>query len=163
MADMLVKLYASELISNEKELSEEGIFIKKASIIDKNTILNFITDNFPDEPVWANECEYAMFNNPISCHIAIKSGEVIGFSCYDATARGFFGPMGVKEIYRKKGVGRELLIRSLLSMKEIGYAYAIIGWPAGRAIEFYKKTVNAILIEDSPPSKSIYKNTISQN
>jgi GNAT superfamily N-acetyltransferase len=70
--------------------------------------------------------------------------------------------MGVKEDYRKKGVGRELLLKSLYSMKESGYAYAIIGWTASDAINFYTNNVNAVLIEDSPPNKSIYKNSIFQ-
>lgn len=161
MADMLVKLYAIEYNSNEDELLTDAVSMKKACAVDKNIILEFVKTNFPDEPVWVNECEYALFNSPTSCYIAVKNKELIGFACYDATAKGFFGPMGVKEYYRKKGIGRALLIKSLNSMKESGYAYAIIGWPAGSAIEFYKRTVNASIIEDSPPNKSIYKNCIS--
>ena len=36
-------------------------------------------------------------------------------------------PMAVLESERKKGVGRALLLKSLESMQELGYAYAIIG------------------------------------
>ncbi|MCL2198717.1 MAG: GNAT family N-acetyltransferase [Defluviitaleaceae bacterium] len=162
MSDMLVKLYAQEFKNVEPKLLKDGITIKKAFIGDKDTILNFIRENFRDEPIWPNECEYAMFNNPITCHIAVKGKELIGFSCYDATARGFFGPMGVRDDFRGKGVGKGLLLKSLASMKESGYAYAIIGWPAGNAVDFYKKTVFAVEIPDSPPCKSIYKNSITQ-
>lgn len=161
MPDMLVKLYAIDYNLNNSFLSD-GITIKKACIVDKSIILKFVRTNFPDEPVWEHECEYSLFNNPITCYIAVKNKEIIGFSCYDATAKGFFGPMGVKESFRNKGVGRELLVRALYSMKESGYAYAVIGWPATKAIEFYKKNVYAVEIEDSPPNKSIYKNSISQ-
>jgi len=162
MSDMLVKLYAIEYACSEVKLSASGITVKKACIIDKNIILDFVKTNFSDETGWINECEYALFNNPISCYIATKDKKIIGFACYDATAKGFFGPMGVIEEFRKKGIGKELLLKSLLSMKENGYAYAIIGWPTKNAADFYKKLVNAKIIEDSPPNKSIYRNSISQ-
>lgn len=162
MADMIVKLYALEFDSGKKELLADGISIKRACIIDKHAILKFVEKNFKNESAWVNECEYALFNSPTSCHIAVKDKEIIGFSCYDATTKGFFGPMGVKKSYRKMGVGSELLMHSLYSMKERGYAYAIIGWVAPKAKLFYQKQVNAIEIEDSPPSKSIYKNLIEQ-
>ena len=159
--DMLVKLYAIDYSFN-KELLSEGITIKRACIIDKNAVLNFVKENFKDELAWIHECEYALFNNPISCYIAVQNKAIIGFSCYDSTAKGFFGPMGVKEGFRMKGVGLELLLRALFSMKESGYAYAVIGWPTKGAIKFYKKNVDAIEIEDSPPNKSIYKNSLAQ-
>jgi ribosomal protein S18 acetylase RimI-like enzyme len=162
MADMLVKLYELDNSIDTTDLNKLNIVIKKAFISDKNTILEFVKNNFPDAPGWTNECEYALFNNPISCYIAVKDKELAGFACYDATARGFFGPLGVKKEYRCYGIGKYLLKQSLLAMKESGYAYAIIGWAAENAIAFYKKTVNAALIEDSPPHKSIYKNMISQ-
>ena len=161
MSDMLVKLYAIDYKFNE-ELSLNGIIIKKACIVDKEIIINFVKANFPNEPAWVHECEYSLFNSPISCYLAVQNKEIIGFSCYDATAKGFFGPMGVKEKYRKQGVGLELLLRALSSMKESGYAYAIIGWPARKAIDFYKKNVNAVEIDDSPPNKSIYRNSVLQ-
>jgi predicted N-acetyltransferase YhbS len=161
MADMLVKLYAIDYTSNDA-LKSESIFVKKACIVDKSRILDFIKDNFEDEAAWIHECEYALFNNPPSCYVAVCNKEIVGFSCYDATAKGFFGPMGVRKDFRKKGVGRELLLRALYSMKESGYAYAIIGWPAESATGFYKNSVNAIEITDSPPSKSIYKNSVIQ-
>ena len=162
MSDMIVKLYAQDFKSSEDELLKEGIVVKKAYIGDRDIILQFVRENFDNESVWTAECEYALFNNPITCHIAVKNKKIIGFACYDATTKGFFGPTGVQESFRGKGVGKELLIRSLLSMKESGYAYAIIGWTATDAIEFYKKTVNAVKIPKSAPNKSIFKNSISQ-
>jgi predicted N-acetyltransferase YhbS len=60
-----------------------------------------------------------------------------------------FGPMGVQEEYRQRGIGRALLLTSLHAMAAERYAYAIIAW-AG-SLEFYKKTVGATLIENSEP------------
>jgi GNAT superfamily N-acetyltransferase len=160
MSDMLVKLYALEEDNCVSKLNKANIYIKKAFITDKSTILTFVKDNFPDASGWVNECEYALLNDPISCYIAVKDKAIIGFACYNATAKGFFGPMGVKKEYRNSGIGKALLKQSLFSMKENGYAYAIIGWAAKDAIEFYERNANATLIEDAPPNKSIYKNMI---
>lgn len=158
MSDMLVKLYCLEQRDYEGKLADEGISIKRALIPDKNRILDFVRKNF--EEAWVNECEYALFNSPITCYIAVKNKNIIGFACYDATAKDFFGPIGVMENEQGTGVGKALLHRTLNSMKESGYAYAIIGW-VGDAINFYKKEVHAIEIIDSEPNRSVYKNLIS--
>lgn len=157
MPDMLVKLYQLNEDDTAKRLRQKGINIKRALIPDKNKIVDFVRSNFGEG--WVGECEYALFNNPPSCYVAVKDKEIIGFACYDATAKGLFGPIGVKETIRHEGVGRALLFSCLHSMKEIGYAYAVIGW-VSEATDFYKKAVNATVIEDSPPSKSIYSNLI---
>jgi len=155
---MLVKLYDKEFTSKKEFLATKGITIKRASIVDKKEILQFVEENF-EAKCWVDETEYALFNNPISCLIAVKNKEIIGFACYDVAAKGFFGPTGVKENHRGQGIGEELLIRTLNSLKEAGYAYAIIGWSGANA--FYEKTVNAIVIEDSEPNKSVFRNLIS--
>ena len=73
----------------------------------------------------------------------------MGFACYEATCRGYFGPGGVLEAYRGQSLGTRLLFECLRSMKEMGYAYAIIGGVGPK--EFYVKTVGAIEIPDSTP------------
>ena len=159
MSDLLVKLYVIDYAFNES-LAEDGIFLKRASIINKKAILDFVKESFPGSPTWGNECECALMSCPSTCWIAVKDMQVIGFACFDATAKGFFGPTGVREDMRGKGIGKELLLRALYSLKESGYAYAIIGWSSEESLVFYKKTVQAIEIEDSPPGKSIYHNCI---
>ena len=159
MPDMLVKLYNMPEIDESKRLEENGITIKRAMALDKTAILEFVRTNFYEN--WADECEKAIFNQPSSCYIAVKNKEIIGFACYDATALGVFGPTGVLESMRDKGVGKALFGKCLDSMREKGYAYAIIGWVT-EAIDFYKKTAKAIVIDDSLPDKSVYKNLISE-
>ena len=51
-----------------------------------------------------------------------------------------------------------LLIKSLLALKEMGYAYAIIGGVGPAA--YYEQVVNARIIEKS--EKSIYHNLLRQ-
>lgn len=74
---------------------------------------------------------------------------MIGFACYNATAKGFFGPTGVSPEARGLGAGKALLIAALHAMREDGYGYGIIG--AAGPTEFYAKTVGATEIPDSVP------------
>ena len=50
---------------------------------------------------------------------------------------------------RRQGIGRALLLACLHGMWEEGYGYGIIG--SAGPVDFYKKTVGAIVIEDSSP------------
>lgn len=60
------------------------------------------------------------------------------------------------ETERGKGIGKVLLVKSLESLREMGYAYAIIGG-VGPA-EFYEKAVRAKTIEGS--EINIYQNLL---
>lgn len=148
MSDMLVKLYEME---NDWEflnkLKNEGISIRKPMGSEKDYIVDEIRDEF--SKAWASEAEVAMSNHPLSCFIAVKEKELLGFACYDATALGFFGPIGVKERYRGKDIGTALLKASLLDMKNKGYGYAIIGHTG--ILKYYEKAVGAVEIPDSSP------------
>ncbi|MBM7551545.1 GNAT family N-acetyltransferase [Thalassobacillus pellis] len=152
--DMLVKLYDLEKyeqkhISQLKQLESEGIAIKRALPLDKQLIVAYIKEHFNDG--WANEAEAALYNQPASCFIAVKNNQVCGFACYDATAKGYFGPLGVSKTLRGKGVGTLLTKECLLAMKEQGYGYGIIGWVSGTTIDYYHKKFGAIPIENSHP------------
>ena len=98
---------------------------------------------------WASEATVAFSRQPPSCFVAVKDGKLIGFACYDATARGFFGPTGVDEAARGDGVGHALLLASLLDMRAQGYGYGIIG--GAGPVDFYVRSVGAIPIEGSVP------------
>ena len=147
MADMLVKLY--ELKEDPQlfqELSQKGIEIKRVLSPDRSRVLDFIRENFSQG--WADECEASFSNSPISCFIAVNEHQVIGFACYDATEKDYFGPTGVKESERGHRIGTALLLKCLFALHEEGYSYAIIGGVHG-ARPFYEKIVNATVIEGS--------------
>ncbi len=157
MADMLVKLYNIPHSHDiEKNLLKSGIRIKKALAPDRSRIIAFSRTCAKDD--YSDEVKAAFSNNPITCYIATREKEIIGFACYEATARNFFGPMAVLESERKKGVGKALLLKALESMWELGYAYAMIGWPTKSAVGFYKKCVDAILVDEK--SSGVYKRMI---
>ncbi|MBP3886656.1 MAG: GNAT family N-acetyltransferase [Cellulosilyticum sp.] len=90
----------------------------------------------------------------------LKGGDmIIGFACYDASAKGFFGPIGVLPETRKKNVGTALLLHTFEAMRAFGYGYAIIGWVSD-AEQFYRKTVGAEYIKGGEPENSIYSNLV---
>ena len=160
MADMLVKLF--HLTSpNELEnfLLDEGIRIKRALAPDKSKIEEFAKICANED--YSDEVSIALTNVPATCYIATKGKKLVGFACFEVTSKNFFGPMAVLEEYRRKGIGKALLLKSLISMREMGYAYAVIGWPTKSAIPFYEESVNAILIDES--SSGIYKQMIEIN
>jgi predicted GNAT family acetyltransferase len=159
MGDMLVKLYElPELNSALEEARKNGIVIKRPIGPEKYFVVEWVRSKFGNH--WVSETDMTFSNKPISSFIAIdeKTNKIVGFACYDATVRGFFGPTGVDEEYRGKGIGKALLLACLHDMFNVGYAYAIIGDPG--PIEYYKKTVNAIEIEGSYPG--IYKNMVRE-
>ncbi len=155
MPDMLVKLYDLDFSKYPKEVFEGELRIMRVLAPDTSKVVSFVRDHFSEG--WACECEKALHNNPITCFVAVFNKTIAGFACYDATARGYFGPTGVIEQYRHKGIGKALLVSCLRDMWDHEYGYAIIGW-TDEAIEFYKTTVGATVIEDSSPG--IYKRLI---
>ena len=156
MADLLVKLY--ELPDDRarlEQLRHDGITIRNAMALEKHLVVDWVAKTFGRR--WASECDVSFANQPISCFIAMKDGGLVGFSCYDSTMRNFFGPMGVAENARDKGIGTALLLRCLHAMAAGGYGYAVI-CDAG-PIKFYEKTVNAFEIPDS--SHGVFRQPLS--
>jgi GNAT superfamily N-acetyltransferase len=148
MTDMLVKLYdLPEVWSSMINQIAPEIRIRKPIGAEKSMIVQWIRENFGE--VWANEMDVTFSRSPVSCYVAQQDQKMVGFACYDASALGYFGPTGVDESCRGKGIGKALLLACLLEMKLKGYGYAIIGWIGPR--EFYEKAANAVVIPDSTP------------
>ena len=148
MIDMLVRLYDLPDCSGlYQDISVRGVTLRRARAFEKHTVAAFAKAHFSDK--WVSEIEVAMSRQPISCFIATRDKEVLGFSCYDTTQRGFFGPTGVLESARGLGLGKALLFKALEGLREIGYAYAIIGGVGPR--NFYAKVCGAVEIPGSDP------------
>jgi len=157
MQDMLVRLYDlpdhSGIISS---LRKDGITIRRALAAEKSIVIDWVTQHFGTG--WASETEVSFSYQPVACFIATENAKIVGFGCYDSAYRNFFGPTGVEESLRGKGIGKVLLLECLLAMKAQGYAYGIIGG-VGPA-RFYEKAVGAVLIEGSDPG--IYEGIMSE-
>jgi len=148
MPDMIVKLYGLPGLDIRADgMKRLGVEIRRPNPWEKALLLDWVRRNFTG--TWASECETAFAASPPSGFIAVEADTLIGFACYDCTRRNFFGPTGVAEAARGRGVGLSLLLTCLHAMRDDGYAYAIIGG-VGPA-EYYAKTVGAALIEESSP------------
>ena len=152
MSDFLVKLYALP----QPTSPQDNITIRRAFAAERWLVCDWVTKRFG--PGWASECEASFARLPVACFIAVRDGDLLGFACYDATARGLFGPTGVAGSERNHGVGTALLLAALRDMGAQGYAYAIIGRPD--SAEFYRKHAGAIEIPDSDPG--FYRGLIKQ-
>lgn len=148
MPDMLVKLYALPPLEPAlTPLRARGIAVQRALAPDKEGVVKWVKRHWGG--VWAGECDVAFARQPVACLLAMRDQRILGFACYEATCRDFFGPMGVLEAARGKGVGTALLLAALHAMRAQGYAYAIIGGVGPE--DFYARTVGAVTIEGSSP------------
>jgi GNAT superfamily N-acetyltransferase len=146
--DMLVKLY--ELKRDpalDGRMVSQGVVIRRVLAPELPALTSWIEPRFGAG--WAAEATVATMRQPTTCFIAIKDEQLIGFACHEATAKGFFGPTGVDQAARGKGVGHALLLETLLDMHAQGYAYGVIG--GAGPVEFYRRSVGAIPIEGSVP------------
>ena len=148
MIDMLVRLYdIPDSAALYQEVKESGITLRRARAFEKHTVAAFVRTHFSEK--WISEAEISLTRQPIACFIATRDQQIIGFACFDTTQRGFFGPTGVSESARGLGLGKALLMKSLEALREMGYAYAIIGGVGPK--EFYAKNCGAIEIPGSDP------------
>ena len=144
---MLVKLYGLPDSSGEAAaLAAAGVTCRRAESYERSAVLDFMRRHFPN---WADEVAVGFARVPPTVYVASEAGGVIGFACYNVTRPDYFGPTGVLESERKRGIGKVLLLQCLEQLSSEGYAYAIIGG-VGPA-EFYEKAVGATLIPGSEP------------
>jgi len=148
MPDLLVKLYTLPPLEPVlQEVQQKGFVVRRAKTPERHIVVSWVDRHF--SKAWASECETAFSRSPISCFLALQQQEIVGFACYEVTMKNFFGPTGVLEPYRGQGLGKALLLACLHAMAAEGYAYAIIGGVG--PVEFYQKTVGAVVIEGSDP------------
>lgn len=143
MADVLVKLYALGEVPGEIE----GMEIRRPLPHEKGILKKWVGESFFQE--WAEEFENSFKSFPVTAFIALRDGKPVGFACYEATCRGFFGPTAVLPKERGKGIGKELLLRSMYGLRELGYAYGIVG--GAGPTDFYVKVLGGIPIPGSTP------------
>jgi hypothetical protein len=144
--DMLIRLYALDAPPFVRSVTE-GVVIRKPIGPEHATVSTWVGAQFTAG--WASEAQVALANRPVSLWIAAREGSLLGFACYDATARGLVGPIGVAGDARRKGLGAALLLACLHDMRSTGYAYAVVG-DAGEP-DFFSRVAGAVAIADSVP------------
>lgn len=157
MPDLLVKLYElPPMHALIDSLAAQGITIRRAIAPEKYLVTAWVRDHFGAG--WASETDVAFSNHPPTVFVAVHEEKCVGFACCDATMKNFFGPTGVDDALRGRGIGRALLLACLHDMWARGYAYAIIG--AAGPVDFYAKAVGATVIEGSTPG--IYRGMLRE-
>ena len=142
--DMLIKLYPPEML---QAAEVAGAVVRKPIGPEHTAITQWVAARFG--PGWASEVQVALSNRPVTCWIATRDATLLGFACFDATARGFFGPIGVDDAARSQGIGAALLRACLRDMRSFGYGYAIVGGVG--APGFFERVAGAVEIADSSP------------
>ncbi|MFL6282870.1 MAG: GNAT family N-acetyltransferase [Pyrinomonadaceae bacterium] len=157
MPDMLVNLLRlPPRDSWLEELRGAGVVVRRARPWELTAVREFVAESFSRK--WADEISVGLVRQPVTVFVALREGLLVGFAAYECTHKDFFGPTGVIESERGRGVGRALLVASLWGLRELGYAYAVIGG-VGPA-EFYERTVGARLILESSPG--VYADPLSE-
>lgn len=142
---MLVKLYNLPDISAEaRALQADGVVCRRAESYERSAVMEFVQAQFPN---WADEAAAAFASVPPTVFVAAEAGTVLGFACYNVTRPNYFGPTGVQESQRGRGIGKALLLLALEALRAEGYAYAIIGGVGPAA--FYERAVGATIIPGS--------------
>jgi predicted N-acetyltransferase YhbS len=140
--DLLVNLYSRKMGVLGDRAKAVTANIRVALPPEQHIVKDWVREHFSE--YWVSEVSAAMAHQPPGCLIATADGQLVGFACYDATARGFFGPTGVSEDQRGKGIGLALFYHTLMAMKAQGYAYAIVG--SAGPVDFYINAAGAMPI-----------------
>lgn len=117
MPDLLVRLYSIKLADLKRKADDVGVSIRPALAPELHLIVSWVRERFSEN--WASEVAVAFSRQPVACLIAVEGGKLLGFACYDTTARGFFGPTGVDPDARGKGIGLSLFSACLQTMRGI--------------------------------------------
>jgi GNAT superfamily N-acetyltransferase len=128
-----------------KELKENGVVIRAAHTFEQTPLRQFIEKHF--SAAWADEAVAGLYNKPVTTLIAVENKQIVGFASYECTRRDYFGPTGVAPDHRGRNIGKALLIASLEGLRDMGYAYGVIG--GAGPVGFYAKAVNATVIENA--------------
>jgi len=126
------------LVFAQKQEREEGITIQPVTPADLPDVMPFITRYFGWD--WYRHAQEYLLDyfgdspRRICFLVARRHGEVVGY-CQQRDER--FGPFGVREDLRSKGIGRLLLFRCLAAMAAQHVFYAYFLWTGEDAARLY--------------------------
>ncbi|PSO08069.1 hypothetical protein B9Q04_07510 [Candidatus Marsarchaeota G2 archaeon BE_D] len=109
---------------------------------DPQRLLEFVDHNFG--PYWRMETEASLKNGGV---VQAKMGDnIVGFASYCGFEDHWFGPTGVLEEFRGRGIGSELLFAALTRMRERGLCRATIPWT--EHLTFYGQTDAVVAVKN---------------
>lgn len=128
--------------AEEERLAAAGFTIRRLAPADRAAFAEWLQADWG--PFWHWEGLSTYENDPISCFVALKDGQIRAFACYNTSSfPHVFGPTGTAEDQRWQGLGRVLLYRCLADMRAQGFERAEIGWVG--PLQFYSRTAGAVI------------------
>lgn len=117
-------------------LEANGVRIRPAVIADAIPLLEFAEQHFSHWVgyVRGNLRELVSANDASTLHMAVSGDEVIGFALTNGER---FGPFGVNESWRGRGVGAVLLSRALCAMRAANIHAAYFLWTSDQTARLY--------------------------
>lgn len=123
------------------QLKEEGISFSTYSLLYMEKLLAFVEKEF--DAGWVRNILQAIRNGEAEDTILIstdKDNQVIGYCMRKIDGNDArFGPIGVKESVRSKGIGGILFDLQMREMQKRGIYYAYFLWTHGAAMRFYER------------------------
>src|SRR6185312_6608197 len=120
MPDLLVNLLRlPSLDSALRVVNEANVVVRRAQPFEITPVRSFVEQEF--SRAWADEISVGFVNKPVSVFIATAEKKIVGFAAYECTRRCFFGPTGVMENWRGRGLGKALLLACLFGLRDLGY------------------------------------------
>lgn len=130
---------APEMLQTSSGLESAGVFIRPVEPRDIVPLLQFLDDHFvhwrPDAASVLSEL-YGSNPRSVTMHVAEEHGQIIG---YAQSRSERFGPFGVDQAYRGRGVGAVLLSTTLLAMRAQGFHCAWFLWTSDQAAKLYRQ------------------------
>lgn len=134
-------------------LETEGVAIRSASAIDIIPTLAFAEAHFPHWESYVRDTFRAVMNaHPSTIYVAYRGDDVIGFALTNGER---FGPFGVDESCRGKGVGAVLLSRALCAMRASNQHVAYFLWTSDRTARLYQRHGFEVVRRFTMVSKSL--------
>ncbi len=123
------------------QLKEEGISFTTYSLSYMEKLLEFVEGEF--DAGWVRNILQAIRNGEAEDTILIatdKENQIIGYCMRKIDGNDArFGPIGVKESVRSKGIGGILFDLQMREMQKRGVYYAYFLWTHGAAMRFYER------------------------
>lgn len=129
-----------QVLKAEKGLEEEGIFVRHLEPRHLLGLRLFLRDNFP---AWEEVARETIERHPRELDlivVALRWGEVVGYcQCASDGLLEHFGPFGVREDMRGKGIGAVMFHKCLHWIQAKGCKNVWFAWGGGRNYSFYAR------------------------
>jgi mycothiol synthase len=127
--------------ADEARLASEGFEVRRlgADDADADAFERYLTERWSAS--WRVEGMRSLRREPVSTHLALRDGRIVGFATHSVSGPGQFGPMGTDQELRGRGVGAVLLRRCLADQRAAGLAECDIQWVGPKG--FYADHVGA--------------------